>query len=302
MKAFIIVFLFFFGTIYGQQVADSTYVPPILKPEYQSGQGPVVFIDAGHHNFHTKDGRYKAFATLLERDGYNVKSYEGLFSEEALDKSRILVISNALNKKNVGHWYVPTYSAFTDAEIEVVKEWVKNGGSLFLIADHMPMGGAAKKLAAAFNFEFTDGFAMESGKGRRGYFSRKNNGLQENEITNGRNENERVEEVTSFTGQAFQIPEYAKPILVLDEKYVNKLPDTAWVFTEKTRTQTATGWSQGAFAGYGKGRIVLWGEAAMFTAQLGGSNARKFGMNREDAKENYKLLLNIIHWLDVKIE
>lgn len=304
MKSVIFTILFTVsGIAYSQQVADSTYVPPILMPEYAVGEGSVVFIDEGHHNFHTKDGRYKAFATLLERDGYLVKPYQGSFSEDKLNKGRILVVSNALNEKNVENWFVPTYSAFSDAEIEIVEQWVKEGGSLFLIADHMPMGGAAKKLAAAFDFEFTDGFAMErKHDGKRGYFSRKNKDLKENIITNGRNENERVQEVTSFTGQAFNIPANANPILLLDEKYTNKLPDTAWVFTEKTTTHPITGWSQGAYANYGKGRIVFFGEAAMFTAQLGGKGARKFGMNREEARENYQLLLNIIHWLDGKIE
>jgi hypothetical protein len=287
------------GMLNAQQVGDSTYLPPILVPEYEAAEGPVVFIDEGHHNFHTKEGRYKAFATLLERDGYNVRPYIDTFTPDKLAKGEILVISNALNEKNVENWFVPTYSAFSDTEIQVLKQWVLDGGSLFLIADHMPMGGAAKKLAAAFNFKFTDGFAMEAKtEGKRGYFSRKNKSLEENSITNGRRESERVQEVTSFTGQAFTIPVYAQPILVLDEKYTNKLPDTAWVFTEKTRTHPVTGWSQGAYAYYGKGRIVCFGEAAMFTAQLGGKEGRKFGMNREEAKENYQLLLNIIHWLD----
>ena len=40
----------------------------------------------------------------------------------------------------------------------------------------------------------------------------------------------------------------------------------------------------------------------MFTAQLAGPKKRKMGMNNEVVPENYQLLLNIIHWLDAKIE
>jgi hypothetical protein len=40
----------------------------------------------------------------------------------------------------------------------------------------------------------------------------------------------------------------------------------------------------------------------MFTAQLAGSQQIKVGMNSTIAKENFRLLLNIIHWLDGKIE
>jgi hypothetical protein len=53
---------------------------------------------------------------------------------------------------------------------------------------------------------------------------------------------------------------------------------------------------------YGKGRLVIFGEAAMFTAQLAGPNQTKIGINSDFADENYKLLLNIIHWLDRKYD
>jgi hypothetical protein len=49
---------------------------------------------------------------------------------------------------------------------------------------------------------------------------------------------------------------------------------------------------------YGKGRIVFFGEAAMFTSQLAGPNRIAVGMTSPYALENQKLLLNILHWLD----
>jgi hypothetical protein len=80
------------------------------------------------------------------------------------------------------------------------------------------------------------------------------------------------------------------------------MPDTAWRFHSKTPLLSIQGWCQGAFKKYGKGRIVVFGEASMFTAQLGGAAKRKMGMNRDDAKDSYKLSLNIIHWLDGKLD
>jgi hypothetical protein len=53
---------------------------------------------------------------------------------------------------------------------------------------------------------------------------------------------------------------------------------------------------------YGKGRLVIFGEAAMFTAQLAGPTKARAGMNADYADENYRLLLNIIHWLDGRFE
>jgi len=303
MRFFVIVLLLSMcNTMFAQQMADTLYRPPLPKPEYQIGHGPMVFIDEGHHNFHTKNGRYKAFSNLLERDGYIVKEYKGEFLQEKLKQGNILVISNALNERNVSDWFLPTPSAFSKTEIATLENWVTNGGSLFLIADHMPMGGAAQDLAAAFDIEFTNGFVFDTIARGPSVFTKKEGTLLKNKITNGRDSTESVEKIVSFTGQGFRIPEKAEPILVLDDRYMNFLPDTAWVFSEKTKRIPMKGWSQGAYMSYGKGRVVVFGEAAMFSAQIAGPNKIKMGMNNPIAPENYQLLLNIIHWLDGKLD
>jgi hypothetical protein len=281
-----------------QQMADTGYHPVIHSPAYDAGEGPTVFIDEGHHNFHTKEGRYKAFSNLLERDGYVVKEYKGDFTRRKLEEGKILVISNALNEININNWTLPTPSAFSGSEIEMLSQWVADGGSLFLIADHMPMAGAASELASAFGFAFTNGFVFDTTSRGPAIFSLADGSLVESSITRGRYKNEAVNQVVTFTGQAFKIPETATPILVFGNRYINFLPDTAWVFTEHTQKLSAGGWSQGACMPYGKGRIVVFGEAAMFSAQLAGPQQVKIGMSYELAEENYQLLLNIIHWLD----
>lgn len=286
---------------FSQQISDTSYHPPIPEPAYLPGKGPVVFIDEGHHNFHTKDGRYQSFSNLLERDGYTVKGYQGMFETDRLSKGKILVISNALNEMNVQNWYLPTPSAFTQSEIDQVKTWVLEGGSLFLIADHMPMAGAASQLAAAFGFEFSNGFVLHPVSGGTASFNVKEKTLAENTITLGRNDGEKVTQVVSFTGQCFRIPQEAVSILTFGENYENFLTDTAWVFNEKTPRSTIKGWSQGAYRTFGKGRVVVSGEAAMFTAQLAGPQSIRVGMNHSEAAQNYRLLLNIIHWLDWKL-
>jgi hypothetical protein len=121
-------------------------------------------------------------------------------------------------------------------------------------------------------------------------------------ITNGRNSNETVNKVVTFTGQALRIPSEATSILKFDNRYTLLETDTASVFDSKTRRTPVKDWSQGAYMRYGKGRVVMFGEAAMFSAQLAGQNKTKTGMNSDYAEENYKLLLNIIHWLDGRHE
>jgi hypothetical protein len=301
MERRVLFILFLVSTVtilQGQQVPDTDYSPVINNPAYRQGKGPLIFIDEGHFNFHTRNDRYLPFALLLERDGYRTEGYPGQFGLKRLRKGKILVISNALNEANVENWYKPVYPAFTDDEIEIVRQWVEEGGSLFLIADHMPMGGAAARLAAVFGFGFTDGFAADTARSGPALFTRAEGTMADNIITNGNNAAERVDSIYTFTGQAFTIPEDASPVLTFDDRYLLLLSDTAWVFNEKTVFKPIKGWSQLAYREYGKGRVVMSGEAAMFTAQLAGPQQSRAGMNSPFAKRNYQLLLNIMHWLD----
>lgn len=238
------------------------------------------------------------FAMLLERDGYITEGYTGQFDATRLSRCRILVISNALHETNVTRWHKPVLAAFTTGETETVRKWVEGGGSLFLIADHMPMGGAAEEMAAVFGFSFTDGFAVDTALGGPSLFCRADGTLPDNILTGGRSADERVDSIYSFTGQAFTVPEAASPVLTFSDRYQLLLSDTAWVFNERTVYKPISGWSQLAFREYGKGRVVMSGEAAMFTAQLAGPQQYPAGMNSPFTHNNYRLLLNIIHWLD----
>lgn len=291
------------STLSAQQIPDSTFLPEISAPKYILKDGPTVYIDEGHNNFHKKDGRYKSFASLLERDGYRVASSRGNFNKSTFTPGSILVISNALNEQNIQDWSLPNPSAFDRNEIEFIRDWVNQGGSLFLIADHMPFPGAAHDLASVFGFEFSNGFAFNTSKKANSVgdrlieFSRKKGTLMENEITNGKSNQEQVDRVVTFTGQAFQIPLEAKSILKFPKGIEVLLPQTAWEF-EGAKNIPVEGWSQGAYRSFGKGRVVVFGEAAMFSAQLKGPDKIKMGMNAVYADQNYQLLLNIIHWLD----
>jgi len=252
---------------------------------YQKGEGTIVFIDEGHNNFHTVGGSYRPFADVLKQDGYVVMPYPDQFSQEGLSKVRILVISNALHERNVGNWTLPCPSAFTYHEIRSVVDWVAQGGSLFLIADHMPFAGAASEMARAFGFKFTNGFAMQKYARGPSRFSVSNHTLAESVVTLGRSESERVTEVYTFTGQAFLTPRGAHPVLVFDDDHVNHLTERAWQFAGNIRSLKTKGWCQGAYMEYGRGRIAVFGEAAMFRLDRAG-------------QQNFQLLLNLIHWLD----
>lgn len=281
-----------------QQVSDPDFAPPIPHPAYQVGKGPVVVIDGAHHNFHTAEGRYKPFAELLVRDGYVVRGSEAPFTKDSLAACRVLVIANALNARNEEDWSLPTPSAFTDDEISAVRAWVHDGGSLLLIADHMPFGGAAQELAKPFGVEYRNGFAFAVGEPPATMiFTRASGALADHAVTRGRDDSERVSSVATFTGSALHVGKNATPILIFKKKVESLEPKEAWQFDEETPRKDVTNWCQGAVLRYGKGRVAVFGEAAMFSAQLGGPNRVPMGMNSPEATENPRFLLNLMHWL-----
>ena len=287
--------VFIFGALttmaWGQQIPDTAYNFAVAHPRYGAGKGSVVAVDAAHNNFHTLDNRYGPFGKVLANDGYRLVSNDQPVTSAILRECRIYVISNPLDSSNIGKWQLPTPSAFSPAEITTIHDWVKNGGRLLLIADHMPFAGAAQALAHSFGFKFLNCFALDNRGRSLERFYRGNQTLSDNEITRG------VDTVVTFTGSAFEIPKSAKPILSL-KSYTLSMPETAWQFEENTPTVPGEGFFQGAYMDYGKGKIVVMGEAAMFSAQLAGPNRNPVGLNRPEAKSNNQLLINIIHWLD----
>ena len=293
-KIWVIVVIAFLAVgSFAQQVSDTAFAPPIPNPMYKSGKGPVVFLDEAHSNFHTADGRYLPFATLLRRDGYDVRASKLAFSKASLKDAKILVIANAQAENNK--------SAFTDDEVRAVNDWVKAGGSLFLIVDHKPFPEAADNLAKAFGVRFSNGYAIDPNvQGAAMLFKLDNGSLKSHAITNGRSDSEKVDSVATFTGSAFQVDD-AQPLLVLGPSVVSIMPTTSGEVTKDTPRVPVSGWYQGAVMRFGKGRVAVFGEAAMFSAQLAGPEKRQMGMNNPIASKNPQFLLNVMHWLSGKL-
>jgi len=285
-----------------QQVADSAFHPDVGPPAFAGGAGPRVALDQAHHNFHTVDGRYLSFARLLRADGFIVDGSDVPLTAGALAGVDVLVVANALNERNdIGqNWTLPTPSAFTPEEIAAVRAWVEGGGALLLIADHMPFAGAARDLAAAFGFDFLNGFALEDGEvGGRGpmIFRRTDGSLAAHPITDGGRAGARVDSVATFTGSPFRSPTGATSLLTFRGNVVSLNPDTAWTFRDDTPRTDVGGWSQGAVTQVGRGRVAVFGEAAMFSAQLAGPQGVPVGMNAPLAAQNPRFLLNLMGWL-----
>ena len=295
------LFIFLILQVQGisQQEPDTSFTFSISQPEYARDSGPLIYIDEAHHNFHTLASRFYPFAKLMRLDGYRVESLsEAITSTEVLKDCKILVIANALNASDTVEWVLPTLSAFSTEEISILKKWVENGGRLLLIADHMPFAGAVSDLAKAFGFEFLNGFAYTGGMIRiPTMFSLKKGMLANSPVAKGSSEIEKIDSVGTFLGSAFKAPKKAIPVLRFLPDHYSLQPDTAFRYDEHTPEKKLKGYLQGALLNFDKGKIAVFGEAAMFTAQI--VNGRlKMGFNSEDAPQNAQFTLNLIHWLD----
>lgn len=288
------------------QVVDTTFAQTLLSaPSYRVGTGPVVSVDAGHHNFHTADGRYRPFAKVLAADGFRVRSSGGKADAASLRGTRVLVIANALAARDeaVSKWHLPISAAFDPAEVEAIVHWVRGGGSLLLIADHMPFPGAVAPLADALGAHFADGFALygsvDPATGDYPIVFRRSDGtLPSNAITAGRQGTRQIDSIETFTGSAFNVSvPGAIPLLVLPRDTHLYLPVASWDFNDSTPQFRGDGMLQGAAFRLGRGRVAVFGEAAMFSAQRKGTTRVPMGFNAPAASQNVPFILNLFHWL-----
>ena len=281
------------STVAAQQSPDLEFNTSVENPAYKR-EGPRVLFDEAHHNFHTTDGRYKPFVDLLSNDGYRVVRNRQSFSKSVLNSSKVLVIANALGAEEMDDEGADK-SAFTDDEIQAVQDWVKGGGALLLIADHAPFGGAAGALAKSFGVDMSKGYTFDKANAVEGaptqlIFSRENKLLANHPITEGRGDKERLNIVRSFTGQSLKGPEGSAAILILSDTAIDR-PTFA-----SQESVPAAGRAQAVALKFGKGRVLVQGEAAMLSAQVAGPNKNMMGMN-VPGNDDRQYVLNVMHWL-----
>ncbi len=266
-----------------QQVALSDYDPKITAPAF-AGEGPVVAIDGAHQNFHTIEGRYAPFATLVRADGYRPRALTEAVTASSLAGTAVLVIANARQR----------YAA---PEIAVIRGWVEQGGSLLLIADHTPFGTATTPLAAAFGVEMGNGYVAVRQDGKvtsRIAFSGRLLGTHP--IVTGPGPGGRVRRVETFTGQSLSVPAGATALLTLPEDALEVAgpPQVdALRRGESAPGQRVGGRAQAVALELAKGRVVIAGEAAMFTAQQMKSGA-EVGL---DVADDQRFVRNVMAWL-----
>lgn len=259
-----------------QQVADDKADVSIPVPHFALGAGPLLVVDAAHKNFHTIDGRYAPFAALARNDGFRVRGGDAPFSAESLAKVKVLVMANATQD-------------LTPDEIAAVRAWVEAGGGLLLIADHMPFSHAADGLARAFGFSFENSFAFEAERGPE-LFSRENGRLLDSPVSAD------IDSLYAFTGTVLHAPSQATVVMRLGTGWSIYYPKKPWKFDGVPARSSTDQDLRGALMGIGKGRVAMFSEAAMFSAQRQ-PGGKTMGFNYPPAKQNKGFVLSVLHWL-----
>ena len=289
-------------TTRGQQMADPDFDAKVARPAYTK-KHPKVLFDEAHRNFHTSDGRYKPFASLITNDGYLVTPNKEKFQKSTLKGYDVLVIANAGGPDaNLG--IAAKESAFTDEECDAVRDWVRAGGSLLLIADHSPYGAGAENLGKRFGVDMSKGYTADPENyyketNNRGLivYTRESGRLADHPITRGRNTSEQINRIIAFTGQSLKGPADSVAFMKLADTAIDTFPKPGG---EREKPDvSAAGRAQGIAMRVGRGRVVLLGEAAMLSAQVikrpDGPDFR-MGMNVTGI-DNRQFALNVMHWL-----
>ena len=259
-----------------------------------------MLIDGGHWNGHDINFTYATLAGTLRKNGFDVTGLEGKFDEITLKNTDILLISNphagatdslmeeAKKADQPFRWSdAATQSAFTESEVAIIEKWVKNGGSFFLILDHAPNAQTGRLLTAALGIDnrfavtydpLSRDPAVDSNAAKTILFSRNKGLIGKHPIMNG------VDSVTTYTGESIIGPSGSDELLILPSTAI----DQDWLKeTKQVRNRSAAGRFQAIAYTYGKGRVVMLGEAAITRPQfLSVSN-----------RGNWKFILNIFRWL-----
>ena len=183
-----------------------------------------------------------------------------------------------------------------------MRTWVEAGGALLLIADHSPMGSAAKSLAAVFGVDMRSSYTVDPVQGEKGreavvtYVA--GQGLfTDHPIVHGRDSTESLRRVTTFAGQSLTGPPHSTQLLRFSDRAEDLMVGLGQLqHVKEEQRLSAKGRAQAIAFDYGRGRVVVLGEAAMLSAQVAGPKRVPVGMNAP-GNDDRQFALNVMRWL-----
>ena len=273
----------------------------------QREQRTRVLVDEAHHNFHTTTGSYAGYTRLLQLDRFAVLPLRNSITRDVLDAADVFISASALSEpqgvlmrkaKEQGQpfeWSATSLvPAFTAVEIATLQEWVKEGGGLLLVMDHAPFGAAAASLASAFGVDVRHATTRDTAftkptnlldRPAHFLFTRGTGIVGDHPVLIG------VDHVVTYTGTSLAGPIGSTMLLHLP-------PSAVDAGGPNVSPRRASGRAQAIALQFGKGRVVVLGEAGMLTTDPGsGVDACGDRAIAHPELGNRRLALNIARWL-----
>ena len=260
---------------------------------------PAVAIDAGHENADAVSGFFKPLSGLLGRDNYRVVPFTGPFEAEPLASVDLLVVSTA--GRAAASAGKSASAAIGDRECDLVRDWVRGGGSLLIVAGETPFTGETDRLAARFGVQTGGGrvFDRVSGGGMTTAleFSRANGRLDEHPILRGSGRAGQIARVLSAGGESLSVPRGAAILLKLSGTAREAMTRDDLEAEEFAARQEAG--ISGSFSipvagrglaialSFGKGRLVVLGDPYLVSGP---------GLSVSET-DNRQFARNVVHWL-----
>ena len=239
---------------------------------------------------------------LVTEEGFSVATNSAPFSAGRLAGTDILLITNPNGAGAAAPVEQRARAAFTDAEVDAVQQWVAAGGALLLVTDHYPAGASARILAERLGVHLSAGWTDDVSHRRTlptygpvfGYllFSRAAGLIGDHPIMNGRDRSERIETVSTTTGESIEGPPGSIALLPLSPTALDWMPSGSRPSSPPRDfnpcpgcdTRSAAGRSQGIAFEFDRGRVVVVGEMGALTGYAPDTGNRQF-------------TLNIVRWL-----
>lgn len=279
---------------------DSSFDASIICPKYKRQTGPHILIDAGHHNFIVEMGLIKPFVDLASNDGYKTSIDSGAFTPAYLAKYQIVLITPAMPFKLGSKKDITDENTFTSQELETLRNWVSNGGSLIILSEHAPIDKSMTPLLNTFGIQSSVGAVYDPINCDTTIklslyetilkFTKSNKLLNRNHpITTGAKKKEIIQNIETYTGCALSGSNYTT---------ILKLGPTATIRKWNGILPTGGGDSQCLAGSFGRGKIMAMGDCNGFTAMYVNTNGKRFYAGMQVEEFDWKqFVLNTIHWL-----
>lgn len=253
---------------------------------------PIVLI---HNNGKWKGGLERPFADLLANDGFIVRLSKAILTEDLLKQTNVLVVAG---------------DPLTKEEVDISNNWIKRGGSLFVMTHHDQMDfdnylnslgvqtGEINVSQDSLHGLERDGISLNPSYI---YFNDKDKLLGKHPIIQGRSYEESIHFVKSFGGgKSIVGPPGCSVILRLSKSAVDLMNIDPFIGSRVCVNQKGER-SFGVAFKMGKGKVVVLSSALITTAELFPPDWGKIGMNNPGS-DNKQFALNIIRWLTGYLE